>query len=95
MTAIPEDYNHNEGVEIPKGGAGAANFGKHGEDENNSIGSGSGDQGLDAENADRDDEIKAMEEEELKEKNGSGTSNEGHHPAPTHGLVEEGPGPDS
>lgn len=79
--------------EKPAPRAGVANFGKHGDDENNSIGSGSGDQGIDAERESEEDDIIAMEERELieDEPKESGT----HHPPPTHGLVEEGPGPDS
>lgn len=79
--------------EEPKEKAGVANFGKHGEEENNSIGSGSSDQGIDAENDSQEDDIIAMEEHMLRETDENRSTS--HRPPPTHGLVEEGPGPDS
>lgn len=79
--------------ESSKPHAGADNFGKHGEDENNSIGSGSSDQGIDAENESREDEIIAMEEHNLQLRQDEKSTS--HRPPPTHGLVEERPGPHS
>lgn len=91
------DKSYEDGVEVPANGAGKANFGKHGEDENNSIGSGGSDQGIDPGADLSEDEIKAMEEESLRSKKEDlfGKGGEGTRPAPTHGLVEEGPGPDA
>ncbi|MEO6917035.1 MAG: hypothetical protein ABI151_16640 [Chitinophagaceae bacterium] len=78
--------------DTPKQRAGVANFGKRGEVENNSIGSGSSDQGMEADDQSREDDILAMEDEQLNEKDENRPS---HRPPPTHGLVEEGPGRDS
>ena len=92
-----EKRTYEDGVELPAGGEGRKNFGKRGENENTSIGTGSSDQGIEPGTELAEDEIKAMEEETLESKKDDlfGKAGEGTRPAPTHGLVEEGPGPDA
>lgn len=92
-----QDKSYEDGVELPKDGGGRENFGKRGEAENTSIGTGSSDQGLEPGTELAEDDIRAMEEETLESKHEDlfGKGGEGTRPAPTHGLVEEGPGPDA
>ncbi len=58
----------------------------------NSIGDGSSDQGFEPGEELRDDELRKKElvKETILDK-----ENEHHQSPPTHGLVEEGPGPDA
>ncbi len=58
----------------------------------NSIGDGSSDQGFEPGEELRDDEFRKKDilKEEILDK-----ENHQHQSAPTHGLVEEGPGPDA